>query len=174
MAPCDQGYLCDVCGEEVTSIRESDLYLRFVTGQIESRELLTAQERHLRCNPVAAQFIEAPEFKPISVDGPFAKLELDLHYARERAELITRGWHRLQELAELSQTLQISEYPLPEFRRGQGHVGRNGFATAPPGGPDCTSIHGNTDSGQDDIRNSEISSAAASPSCSPISINCRT
>ena len=119
MAPCDQGYLCDVCGEEVTSIRESDLYLRFVTGQIESRELLTARERHLRCNPVAAQFIEAPGFEPISADGPFARSELDQDYVRKRAELTTRGWHRLQELAELSQTLQISEYPLPEFRRGQ-------------------------------------------------------
>ncbi len=32
MARCDHGYLCDVCGEEVDSIRDSDLYLRFVTG----------------------------------------------------------------------------------------------------------------------------------------------
>ena len=29
MARCDQGYLCDVCGDEVENIRESDLYLRF-------------------------------------------------------------------------------------------------------------------------------------------------
>lgn len=40
MARCDQGYLCDVCGEEVESIRESDLYLRFVTGELSSNELL--------------------------------------------------------------------------------------------------------------------------------------
>ena len=42
MARCDQGYLCDVCGEEVESIRESDLYLRFVTGELSSNELLGA------------------------------------------------------------------------------------------------------------------------------------
>ena len=34
MAPCDQGYLCDVCGDEVEEIFESDLYLRFVIGEI--------------------------------------------------------------------------------------------------------------------------------------------
>lgn len=117
MAPCDQGYLCDVCGEEVTSIRDSDLYLRFVTGQIESRELLTAQERHLRCNPVTAQFIDVPEFEPILADGPFSRLELDEQFVREQTDLITRGWKRLQELAEIAQTQPISEYPLPEFQR---------------------------------------------------------
>ena len=42
MARCDQGYLCEVCGEEVESIRESDLYLRFVTGELSSNELLAA------------------------------------------------------------------------------------------------------------------------------------
>jgi hypothetical protein len=119
MAPCDQGYLCDVCGEEVVSIRESDLYLRFVTGQIESRELLAAQERHLVCNPVVAQFIAAPAFESVDVDGPFSLRELDDQYVHEQSELITRGWHRLQELAQVAQTLSISEYPLPEFRRVQ-------------------------------------------------------
>ncbi len=117
MAPCDQGYLCDVCGEEVVSIRESDLYLRFVTGQIESRELLTAQERHLVCNPVVAQFIDTPGFEKVDVDGPCSLRELDHQYVREQSELITRGWLRLQELAQAAQSLSISEYPLPEFRR---------------------------------------------------------
>ena len=28
MARCDQGYLCDVCGQDVEAITESDLYLR--------------------------------------------------------------------------------------------------------------------------------------------------
>ena len=117
MAPCDQGYLCDVCGEEVSSIRESELYLRFVTGQIDSRELMTAQERHLRCNPVTAQFIEAPGFEPLTAQGPCSRHELDDDYARRQTVLITRGWHRLQELAESAHTLPINEYPLPEFRR---------------------------------------------------------
>ncbi|MCH2201923.1 MAG: hypothetical protein MK102_08130 [Fuerstiella sp.] len=119
MAPCDQGYLCDICGEEVSSIRESDLYLRYVTGQIAARELLSGQERHLRCNPVIAQFIEAPEFDPITVDGPFSRFELDQESVQKQVELITRGWYRLQELAKRAQSLPLSEYPLPEFRREQ-------------------------------------------------------
>ena len=116
MAPCEQGYVCDVCGEEVDSIRNSDLYLRFVTGQIDARELLTAQERHLRCSPVTAQFIETPEFEPVTLHGPCSKLRLDVNFVRRQSELMTRGWHRLQELAELSHAQPISEYPLPEFR----------------------------------------------------------
>ena len=117
MAPCDQGYLCDVCGKEVSSICESDLYLRFVTGQMESHELLTAQERHLTCNPVTAQFIEAAEFEAVKVEGPFSRCNLDQDYVRRQAELMTRGWHRLQELAGSAQTFQIAEYPLTEYRR---------------------------------------------------------
>jgi len=116
MAPCDQGYLCDVCGEEVTSIRESDLYLRFVTGQIKSRELLKAPERHLRCNPVAAQFINAPQFSSIRAEGPFSRDELDQEFVACQVDLHTRGWNRLQELAEIAQATPIAEYPLPEFR----------------------------------------------------------
>lgn len=117
MAPCDQGYLCDVCGEEVASIRDSDLYLRYVTGQIPSRELLTAQERHLMCNPVAAQFIDAPAFQSVAVEGPFCRSELDEDFVQQQVELMTRGWHRLQELAETAQTISIADYPLPEFQR---------------------------------------------------------
>ena len=117
MAACEQGYLCDVCGDEVSSIRESDLYLRYVTGQIDARSLLTAQERHLHCNPVSAQFIDAPEFQALQVDGPFSRDELDADYVREQTVLMTRGWQRLQEIAELQQSVAIAEYPLPEFRR---------------------------------------------------------
>lgn len=117
MAPCDQGYLCDVCGLEVASIRDSDLYLRFVTGQIPARELLTAQERHLRCNPVTAQFIDDPDFEPVLAVGPFSRLELDEQYVDEQTELITRGWKRLQELAGATELPPIAAYPLPEFQR---------------------------------------------------------
>jgi len=116
MAPCDQGYLCDVCGEEVTSIRDSDLYLRFVTGQLASRELLTARERHLMCNPIAAQFIDAPQFESVTVDGAFSRHELDAQFVADQVDLLTRGWNRLQELAEIAQTTPISDYPLLEFR----------------------------------------------------------
>jgi len=117
MAKCDQGYLCDVCGEEVQDIRESDLYLRFVTGQIDSQKLLGSPERHLLCNPVVAQFIVAEEFSAASVDGPFAKQQMDAAYVQQQEQLLTRGWQRLQELYEISDTLPVSEYPLEEFRR---------------------------------------------------------
>lgn len=117
MAPCDQGYLCDVCGEEVVSIRDSDLYLRFVTGQIASRELLTAQERHLKCNPIAAQFIDDPQFHSIRAEGAFSRDALDEHFVTSQVALLTRGWNRLQELAEVAQTTSLADYPLAEFRR---------------------------------------------------------
>ena len=116
MARCDQGYLCDVCGEEVDSIREIDLYLRFVIGELPSRHLLAAPERHLRCNPVNSQFIETDAFPPVVVEGDFDRRLMDPEFVRERSLLVTRGWHRLQELAELAQTVPLPEYPLAEFR----------------------------------------------------------
>lgn len=116
MARCEQGYLCDVCGEEVASIRDSDLYLRFVTGELSSRELLSARERHLRCNPVAAQFIDDPSFDPVVVSGDFDKRLFDNEWVAARTLLMTRGWRRLQELAETAQTVPLADYPLPEFR----------------------------------------------------------
>ena len=116
MARCDQGYLCDVCGEEVENIRESDLYLRFVIGEIASKQLLAAPERHLRCNPVTAQFIVHGNFEPILIEGDFDKRLFDDDYVKQRSDLVTRGWLRLQELFELAQTVPLPDYPLPEFR----------------------------------------------------------
>lgn len=116
MARCEQGYLCEVCGDEVESIRDSDLYLRFVIGELSARQLLTAPERHLRCCPVNAQFIDDESFEPVAVEGDFDRRLFDEDFVRERSTLITRGWKRLQELAEQAQTVPISEYPLPEFR----------------------------------------------------------
>ena len=34
MARCEQGYLCDVCGEEVEDITQSDLYLAYVLAAL--------------------------------------------------------------------------------------------------------------------------------------------
>ena len=116
MARCDQGYLCDVCGDEVESIRESDLYLRFVTGQVSSNDLLATPERHLKCNPVVAQFITHPDFPSITVEGDFDRRLFDPADVATRENLMTRGWLRLQELAEKAQTVPLPEYPLPEFR----------------------------------------------------------
>ncbi|MEO2016064.1 MAG: hypothetical protein ABGZ53_17015 [Fuerstiella sp.] len=116
MVKCDQGYLCEICGEEVELIGDSDLYLRYVTGQIDSRELLASPERHIRCNAVVAQFIADPNFEVVEVEGPFSKSEMDRGYVAKQETLITRGWQRLQELAEIADTLPVSEYPLSEFR----------------------------------------------------------
>jgi hypothetical protein len=38
MARCDKGYLCDVCGEEVEEIVDSELYLRYVMGEVATRD----------------------------------------------------------------------------------------------------------------------------------------
>jgi len=114
MALCDQGYLCEVCGEEVAEITDSDLYLRYILGLIELGDLFHARERHLRCNPVQAQFIIDERFAPVVVEGPFDKRLQDTAAVHEQEEQVTRGWRRLQEVAGLG--IPITEYPLPEVR----------------------------------------------------------
>lgn len=114
MAACDQGYFCDVCGEDVAAMTDSDLYLRFVIGEIAAKELPSHQERHIRCNPVQAQFIVHPKFEPVVVEGPFDKRELDAADVARREELVTRGWLRLREI--VGQGLTVADYPLPEVR----------------------------------------------------------
>ena len=114
MARCDEGYLCEVCGEEVEGILESDLYLRYVIGLVDPETLHTTPERHIRCNPSLAQFILAPGFEEVDA-GAFGKSELDQQFVRERETLVTRGWRRLQELSQLTD-VSLLEYPLPEFR----------------------------------------------------------
>lgn len=118
MARCDKGYLCEVCGREVKGIAESDLYLRYVIGEIDSHELLAAPERHLRCNPFLAQFIADPGFEPVTVEGPFAKEQLGPAEVAEKTDLVTRGWRRLREVRKLG--LPISDYPLARTRMGDG------------------------------------------------------
>jgi hypothetical protein len=112
MAKCDEGYLCDVCGEAVPDITGSDLYLRYVIGEIDSRALLSSPERHLRCNPTLSQFIVDEDFEPVTVTGPFAKEHLDPGEVARREDLVTRGWRRLQEVRELG--IPISDYPLTQ------------------------------------------------------------
>ena len=112
MAKCDEGYICDVCGEEVEAITESDLYLRFVIGMLDPEILLTSAERHLRCNPSLSQFIVDVRFDAVVLEGDFDKRQLDVTFVQERESLVTRGWKRLQEIA--GSDLSILEYPLPE------------------------------------------------------------
>ena len=73
MAKCDEGYRCEVCGRDVEAIPESDLYLRFVLGEVPLETLHRLPERHIACNPALAQYIVDPDFPPVACDGPFAK-----------------------------------------------------------------------------------------------------
>ncbi len=114
MAKCERGYLCEVCGQEVAEITDSDLYLRYVLGEVPPEVLHRLPERHVRCNPVLAQFITDPAFSPVRCEGPFAKDALDPAHVAEEEARVTRGWRRLQELPRLG--LSIVEYPLPEVR----------------------------------------------------------
>lgn len=113
MARCDEGYLCDVCGGEVENITDSDLYLRYVMGEIDPLDLPRQPERHIRCNPATAQYIVDPSFPAVRCVGPFAKDTLDPDYVRAQEALVTRAWRRLQEIPRLG--LTIPEYPLPEI-----------------------------------------------------------
>ena len=121
MARCEQGYLCEVCGLDVAEITESDLYLRFVLGEVPPEELHLRRERHIRCNPEVAQYIVDPAFEPVSCEGSFAKDMLDPAFVAGEAARVTRGWRRLQELPALG--LPILEYPLPEVRQAAGEEG---------------------------------------------------
>lgn len=112
MAKCDEGYLCEVCGEDVGAIVDSDLYLRYVIGQLDPEVLHTSPERHLRCNPALAQYIVDEKFEPVLCEGPFDKRTLDAEFVRQQEELVTRGWRRLRELVHSD--LAIKDYPLPE------------------------------------------------------------
>lgn len=114
MAKCDEGYLCEVCGEEVAEITESDLYLRFVIGMLDPEVLHTEPERHIRCNPSLSQFIVADDFEPVVVEGDFGKRGLDAEFVSQREGLVTRGWRRLQKV--VGTEAAIIDYPLPEIR----------------------------------------------------------
>lgn len=114
MAKCEEGYLCDVCGGDVEAITDSDLYLRYVIGQVDPETLHTSRERHIRCNPTLAQFIVDEEFTPVFVEGGFDKRHLDPQFVKQQEALVTRGWRRLREVS--GQDLPIIEYPLAEVR----------------------------------------------------------
>lgn len=112
MARCDEGYICDVCGQDVDGIIQSDLYLRYVLGEVSPLELPTQRERHIRCNPVLAQYIVNPAFVPVKCSGVFAKESQDLEFVDQEEARVTRAWERLQQIPTLG--IPITEYPLPE------------------------------------------------------------
>jgi len=109
---CEQGYLCDVCGQDVEQIIDSDLYLRYILGEVSPLALPNMRERHIRCNPAMAQYIVDAAFPPIRCEGIFAKDQLDPTFVAGEEARVTRGWRRLQEIPALG--IPITEYPLPE------------------------------------------------------------
>ncbi len=115
MARCEQGYLCDVCGGDVEEIVDSDLYLRYVLGEVSPLALPTLRERHVRCNPATAQYIVDADFSPVHCEGMFGKGNLDAAFVAEQEARVTRAWRRLQQLPTLA--VPITEYPLPEVRQ---------------------------------------------------------
>ena len=110
MAKCDEGYLCEVCGRDVATIPESDLYLRFVLGEVPLERLHLLPERHIACNPALSQYIVDTAFPPVTCGGPFGKQAMDLEYVRGEEVRVTRGWRRLQAIPTLG--LAVPEYPL--------------------------------------------------------------
>ena len=122
MARCEQGYLCEVCGAEVEDVTESDLYLRYVLGEVDPETLHVAPERHITCNPTLAQFIVAEGFATPVVDGPFGKASLDAEFVAAEEARITAAWRRLKDCFTV-EGLPITEYPLPgvmERWKGEG------------------------------------------------------
>jgi hypothetical protein len=110
MAKCDEGYRCEVCGRDVEAIIDSDLYLRYVLGEVPLELLHRLPERHIRCNPSLAQFIIDSQFEPATCQGPFSKGELDPEFVREEEIRVSLGWRRLQAIPTLR--LTVPEYPL--------------------------------------------------------------
>ena len=112
MAGCERGYLCVVCGEDVEEITDSVLYLRYVLGEVGWNDLDRSPEKHVRCDPVLAQFIVSDSFEPVSVDGVFSKVGLDPEFVRSEEARVTAGFLRLREVAAAG--LSIADYPLAQ------------------------------------------------------------
>ena len=110
MARCDEGCRCEVCGTDVEAIVDSDLYLRFVLGEVPLEHLHRQRERHIRCNPALGQYIVDPDFPPVRCEGPFAKDGLDPAFVAAEELRVTRAWRRLRSLP--GSGLAIPEYPL--------------------------------------------------------------
>jgi hypothetical protein len=109
MAGCERGYLCAVCGQDVEEITDSVLYLRYVLGEVEWNDLDRSPEKHLRCDPVLAQFIVSDAFEPVKAEGMFAKDRLDPEFVRSEEARITNGFLRLREVT--SDGTAIANYP---------------------------------------------------------------
>ncbi|MFM2220037.1 MAG: hypothetical protein RL240_4355 [Planctomycetota bacterium] len=116
MAKCDQGYLCRVCGKEVDQMIDSELYLRFIIGEIDAELLHLSPECHLACNPTLSQFIDDERFsKAVQAPEGFRIVDLDPRYVELRISLVSRGYRRLWEIRkERSRFPTIQAYPLDQ------------------------------------------------------------
>lgn len=110
MAKCDEGYLCAVCGRDVSSITESALYLRFVLGAVPLEMLHRLPECHIACDPALAQYVIHAAFAPVACAGPFDKRALDAEFVRAEEVRVTRAFARLLAIPKLG--LAVPEYPL--------------------------------------------------------------
>ena len=118
MARCDAGYFCYQCGEYVEDITESELYLRYVLGEIPYERLRKLPDGHIRCEASLAQFIVDPGFEPVEEEREYLdKRRMDPAEVARREERVTRGWRRLQEIPSLE--LAIEEYPLEPEGKGE-------------------------------------------------------
>ena len=94
MARCEQGYLCDVCGLDVEAITESDLYLRYVMGEVSPLDLPKQRERHIRCDPALAQWTAAGELLRESYLPPAQRAALFRAVGNGEGRLLVRdGTH---------------------------------------------------------------------------------
>ncbi len=112
MAGCDSGYFCIECGVYVEDVLESELYLRYVLGEVPMEALLTLPDRHIRCNPGLAQYIVHDSFEPLPDDRPESdKRRQDPAQVAAHEDLVTRAWLRQQSLPHLG--IDVADYPLP-------------------------------------------------------------
>ena len=123
MAICERGYLCEVCGGDVAELAESDQYLRYVLGEVDPETLHACPERHIRCDPVLAQFIVAEGFAPLAVEGPFAKAGLDPAFVASEED---RMRNLEFEMSRLGARNSGSPYEPPPFLAGLASLDRRG------------------------------------------------
>lgn len=112
MANCDGGYTCGRCGEYVPTITDSELYLRYVMGEVPTESLLSSPERHIRCCPEIAQYITDERFVSVVDEDPDSDKRLrPSEEVCSRELLVTAAWSRLQEVSMVGGALE--EYLLP-------------------------------------------------------------
>ncbi len=117
MAKCDQGYICESCGQAVEAIVDSALYLQYVIGWVDPETLHTRSESHLRCVPSLAQFIDDTRFvPPVDLEGSLSKRHLDAEFVQQQSKLVSRGYARLWEIYNDDLPPPVTEYPLVEVR----------------------------------------------------------